>query len=160
MMPEQQRHENHMRFGLCHCIQTLDDSFDNDELFFVAVNQINQGGSAAVHEPSQKSIVAELNLKAAGRHSIQLSDYNTAVKFFQHGISFLGDEKWTSNYQLSLDLYDAVTDGAFILGQIDMVKLHSDEVLLHARCFDDKLHSECIASHCFPIDFSFILPNS
>jgi predicted ATPase len=138
----------------------LDDSFDNEELFYVAVNQINQGGSAAVHGPSQKSIIAELNLKA-GRRSIKLSDYNTAVKFFQHGrISFLGDEKWTSNYQLSLDLYDAVTDGAFILGQIDMVKLHSDEVLLHARCFDDKLHSECIASHCFPIDFSFILPNS
>ncbi len=92
MMPEQQRREKHMRFGLCHCIQTLDDSFDNDELFFVAVNQINQGGSAAVHEPTQKSIVAELNLKA-GRRSIQLSDYNTAVKFFQHRISFLGDEK-------------------------------------------------------------------
>jgi len=158
MMPEQQRRENHMRFGLCLCIQTLEDRFDNEELFFVAVNQINQGGSAAVHEPSQKSIIAELNLKA-GRRSIQLSDYNTAIKFFQHGISFLGDEKWTSNYQLSLDLCDAVTDGAFVLGQIDTVKLHSDEVLLHARCFDDKLHSECIVSHCFPVDFSFVLPS-
>ena len=143
MMPEQQRRENHMQFGLSLCIHTLDDRLDDQELFFVAVNQINQGGPAAVHDPSQKCIIAELNLKA-GRRSIQLSDYNIAMKYFQHGISFLGDEKWASDYQLSLDLLDAASDAAFVLGQLDAVRLHSDEVLSNARCFDDKLHSKSL----------------
>ena len=141
MMPEQQRRENHMQFGLSLCTHVLTNSFDNLELFFVAVNQINQGGPAAVHDSRKNSIIAELNLKA-GRRAIQFSDCATAFILFQHGISFLGDDKWTSNYQICLDLYDEVTGVACILGQLDVVRLNSEEVIRHARNFDDKLHCE------------------
>ncbi len=141
MMPEQQRRENHMQFGLSLCTHVLTSSFDNLELFFVAVNQINQGGPAAVHDSSQNSIIAELNLKA-GRRAIQFSDCATAFILFQHGISFLGYDKWTSNYQICLDLYDEVTGVACILGQLDVIRLNSEEVIRHARNFDDKLHCE------------------
>ena len=54
LMPEQQRRENHMRFGLALCTQSLDNIAQDDEaLFFAAVNQINLGGPAAVQDPSQ-----------------------------------------------------------------------------------------------------------
>jgi predicted ATPase len=138
MMPDHQRRENHMRLGLALCTHSLSDIAENDDLFFPAVNQINQGGVTAVHESSQNKIIAELNIKA-GRRSIDLSDYNTAYKLFIHGISFLGDDRWLSNYELSLDLYNAVVEVSLILNKISAVTLYSNEVVSHARCFDDKL---------------------
>ena len=138
LMPEQQRRENHMRLGLALCIQTLGNNVEDDELFFSAVNQINLGGPIAVHDPSQKNIIAELNLKA-GRRSIELSDYNIAFKLFQHGISFFEDNHWLVNYQLSLDLFDAAADAALILNRLSEVTYYSNEVVSHSRRFDDKL---------------------
>ena len=139
LMPDHQRRENHMRFGLALCTQSLDSCMDDDELFFASVNQINQGGPAAVHEPSQRFVFAELNLKA-GRRSIYLSDYYTAFKLFKHGILFLENDDWTFNYQLSLDLYDAAAESALTLNKLSAVTFYSSELFLRARSFDDKLH--------------------
>jgi predicted ATPase len=139
LMSDQQRRENHMRFGLALCTQSLDNIAQDEELFFAAVNQINLGGPTAVQEPSQRKVIAELNLKA-GRRSIELSDYNTAFTLFEHGISFLGDDDWTLNYQLSLDLHDAVAEVALILNKLSAVSLYSNVVFSCAVCFDDKLH--------------------
>ena len=138
LMPDQQRRENHMRFGLGLCTQTLENKVDDEELFFPAVNQINKGGPTAVHDPSQKIVFAELNLQA-GRRSIELSDYNTAVILFQHGISFLGDDAWKTNYQLTLELHDAAAESALNIHKLSMVSLYADCVVLNARCIDDKL---------------------
>jgi predicted ATPase len=148
LVPERQRRENHMRLGLALCTQTLDNSFENEELFFAAVNQINQGGPTAVHEPSQKNVFAQLNLKA-GRRSIELSDYNTAFTLFQHGISFLGDDDWALNYQLSLDLYDEAVEAAVVINKPSEITFYTDVVVLHARCLDDKLHCKDTSSIYF-----------
>ena len=78
-----------MRFGLALCAQALQNSVEDDKLFFTAMNQINEAGLSALHDISQKHVIAELNLKA-GRRATDLSDYNTALKLFQYGISFLG----------------------------------------------------------------------
>jgi len=143
LMAEQPRRENHMRFGLALCTQSLIDIAEDEELFFAAVNQINQGGPTAVHEPSQRNIIAQLNLKA-GRRSIELSDYNSAFKLLQHGISFFGDDNWLLSYQLSLDLYDSVVEVSLILNKLSAVTFYSNEVISRARCFDDKLHCKYI----------------
>ena len=143
LMSDQQRRENHMRFGLALCTQSLDNIAQDEELFFAAVNQINLGGPTAVQEPSQRKVMAELNLKA-GRRAIELSDYNTAFTLFEHGISFLEDDDWTLNYQLSLALYDAVAEAALIRNCLSAVTHYTDLVVLHGRCFDDKLHCKII----------------
>jgi predicted ATPase len=137
-MPEQQRRENHMRLGLALCMPTFGNDASDEALFFAAVNQINLGGPVAVHEQSQKSVFAQLNLKA-GRRSIELSDYHTAFKLLQHGISFLDDDHWLSSYQLSLDLYEAVVEAGLVLNRLSAVTFYSNEVVLHASCLDDKL---------------------
>jgi predicted ATPase len=139
LMPDHQRRENHMRLGLALCTHTLNNGVENEELFFATVNQFNLGGPAAVHEPSQKNVLAKLNMKA-GRRSIELSDYNTAFKLFQHGVSFLGDDRWVSSYRLSIDLYDLLTEVALTLNKLTSVELYAKEVVTHARCFDDKLN--------------------
>jgi predicted ATPase len=138
LMTEQQRRVNHIDFGL-NISLSLSNSAQNDELFFLAVNQINRGGPDAVLDPSQKFVFAGLNL-SAGRRAINLSDYNAAFQLFQHGISFLGDNHWAAQYDLSLDLFDAAAEAACVLNRLPDVTFYSGQLYDHAKCFDDKLN--------------------
>jgi hypothetical protein len=135
----------------------LNNGDEDEELFFAAVNQINQGGPSAVLEPSQKHVLAELNLKA-GRRSIDLSDYNTAFTLFQFGLSFLGEDSWATSYRISLDLHDSLIEVAMILNKLSTVEVYAANVIAHARCFDDKLN--CKISCQFRRDYTLIFDST
>ena len=138
---EQQR-KSHMKYGILLCSNTLDNGAENNSgLFFTSVNQINKGGTDAIHDPNHRSKLALLNLKA-GKLSIVLSDYMSALKFFEHGISYLGEDRWTVHYDISVDLYDATVEAAFALEKFQAVKSYTDELVENAHSFDDSLHCE------------------
>ena len=94
----------------------------------------------AIQDPNQRSQFAMLNLKA-GKLSIVLSDYTTALKFFEYSILFLREDRWTALlYQLSVDLYDATVEAAFALEKFQAVKSYTDELVENANSIDDSLH--------------------
>ena len=131
-----------MKYGLLLCSNTLVNGAENNSvLFFTSVNQINKGGPDAIQDPNNRSKIAVLNLKA-GKLSIALSDYMSALKFFEHGISYLGEDCWTTlfSYQLSVDLYDATVEAACALEKFQAVKSYTDELVENAHSFDDSLN--------------------
>jgi len=78
-----------MRFGVAICSHALNGfgagaGVRDDDLFFVAMNQINRGGPDALGDPKRKVMMAALNLKA-GKRSIELSDFSSAIKLYEHG---------------------------------------------------------------------------
>ena len=123
------------------CSYTLDNCPNNNQLFFTAVTQINHGGPSVVSDSSQRTIIAKLNLKA-GKLSIVLSDYATALSLFEHGISYLGDDKWTSEYNISLDLFDAAAEAACVLNKNATVTSYTEQLVDNAKSFDDSLNCE------------------
>ena len=136
---EQQRN-CHMKYGLLLCTHTLVNGVENNSsLFFTSVNQINKGGPDAIRDHNQRSKFAMLNLRA-GRMAIALSDYTTALKFFEHGISYIREDRWTVHYQLSVDLYDAAAESASALEKNDSVTYYTNELVGHAHSFDDSLN--------------------
>jgi predicted ATPase len=137
----EQRRNCHMKYGILLCTHTFVNGIENNSsLFFTSVNQINKGGPDAIQDPNHRSKIAELNVKA-GKLSIVLSDYTTALKFFEYGISFLREDCWTALlYQLSVDLYDATVEAAFALEKFQAVKSYTDELVENAYSFDDSLH--------------------
>ena len=131
-----------MKYGLLLCSHTLTlgngAAKNNSCLFFTSVNQINKGGPDAIHSPIHRRKLAELNLRA-GKQSIILSDITAALNFFEHGISFLVEGRWTEHYQLSVDLFDAAAEAALALENNEAVKLYTDELVDNAL-FDDSLN--------------------
>ena len=130
-----------MRFGLSICAITLDSGAEDNELFFTAVHQINHGGPDALSNPSQRVMIAALNLKA-GKRSIDLGDRNTAFHFFQNGVTFLGEGSWATRYELSLNLLDAASDAASVLGNGTAVTMYTEQIFANAKCTEDKLNGE------------------
>eukprot|EP00975_Prorocentrum_lima_P003108 684293-Prorocentrum_lima.AAC.1 len=57
----------------------------DDDILFIAVNQLNLGGPAAVQDMSQTANVASLNLRA-GKKAMEMSDFEAAYSYFDHGI--------------------------------------------------------------------------
>ena len=110
-----------------------------DAYLFTAVNQLNLGGPKAVQEDGDYVKVANLNLKA-GKKALEMSDYVTAYKYFDHGITFLRKKHWEEHYGLSLELYDLAAKCALAKGDVDMLNLLSQQVLMKGRSFQDKLN--------------------
>ena len=136
----EQRRKSHMKYGILLCTHTLVNGVENNSsLFFTSVNQINKGGTDAIQDPNNRSKFAMLNLRA-GKLSIVLSDYTTALKFFEYGILFLREDRWTAQYELSLGLYDAAAEAASALAKFQAVKSYTDELVENAHSFDDSLH--------------------
>ena len=128
-----------MQYGLLLCSHMLNSDPDNNELLFIAITQCNRGGPSVVSDPRLKNTIAKLNLEA-GRLSI-VSGY-TALSLFEHGISYLEDDKWTSQYELTLDLFDAAAEAACVLNKNAAVTSYTEQIVANARCFDDSLNCE------------------
>ena len=93
LLTEEERMKNHMRFGLAICSQVLNAGVgEHDDMFFLAVNQINRGGPGMLTNPNQRVMIAGLN-KKAGERSIELSDLSTAQKLFEQG-----EKTWFDSY--------------------------------------------------------------
>ena len=72
-------------------------------LIAIACEQINQAGKHVV-DSNQKLKFAEWNL-LAGQKSSRRSNFSAAFHYFSNGITFLdGEESWSIDYRLSLEL--------------------------------------------------------
>ncbi|KAL7455791.1 hypothetical protein ACHAXS_000364 [Conticribra weissflogii] len=91
-MTEHQLCKHHTAFGLAICNKSFHD--DHDDLLFTTLNQIQQGGLAALFDRRQKAMIAALHLKV-GRRCATFRDFAHAHVCFQNGISCLdNDDYW------------------------------------------------------------------
>jgi len=112
----------------------------NDRLLLTAVTQINHGGPKAVIDEEQAVVVAHLNLDAGGK-AMDMSDSFSAHSFFDHGISYLRKDHWSEHYDLSLELYNSAAKCALMNAEHDSVKLHTEQIMQNAKCFEDKFQA-------------------
>ena len=73
---------------------------------------------------------------------MELSDISSAFNLFEHGIRFLDEGHWESDYELSLNLYDAVAEAACFMNNQSAVVNYTEQIVAHAKCPDDRLNGE------------------
>ncbi|KAL7540143.1 hypothetical protein ACHAXR_009890, partial [Thalassiosira sp. AJA248-18] len=137
LMHEEECHEYHYKIGmqLMSCVR--DDS-DFSPAVFAVISQINRSKAFGVSEELQVQF-STLNLKA-GRRSIEVSDFGSALSYFEHGIAYLPESPWQSYYVLSLGLYESMSLCFYVLAQSDKMKISLTKVFEHAACLEDKLN--------------------
>jgi len=135
-MAEHRRSEHHTTFGLAIYSQACSDN--DDDLLRISLNQINRAGPGTITDLRQKAMIAALNLKV-GNKSAALTDFDSALAYFKHGISFLNEEYWKHQYQLSIDLHNAAADASCALSDTVGVRFYSQSVFSYAVSLEDKL---------------------
>ena len=112
------------------------DKKELESSIFILVNLLNKYPHDT--DAATKLEIVQLNLMAA-QTALVGSAFVNASRFAAEGIQLLPDDKWTSQYSLTLELYSIGAEAEGIRGNIDGAKAYCDEVLNNASNVTDKL---------------------
>lgn len=113
-----------------------------DPTLFIAANQIHAADALrASNFDDASSLIkyAQLFL-AVGERSVGVADFHSALKYLQCGIGFLPEDKWRTDYSLSLSLYESACLSAFACGHTESMTTFLNEILDNARTLEDKMN--------------------
>ena len=131
----------HMVFGLC--LVDFAKATDDDSMLFLAVTQINIAGPSAVFNDSFFAAIAEYNL-SAGKKAMSFSQFSSALRYFDHGMTFLRKKHWHDHYDLTLKLFQLAARCALAINDFTSLTNLCSVVSQRARNFDDTLDTSLI----------------
>ncbi|MEH2045001.1 ATP-binding sensor histidine kinase [Nostoc sp.] len=133
LIPNQQKQVTHLKIGQLLLNHT--PASEQNEKLFEIVNQLNIGNSLIV-DPSQKTELAQLNLQAAQK-AIAATAYTAAFEYATIGIAMLAQDRWQTEYELTLTLYEAATEAAYLSGNFQQMAQFPAVILENARTLLD-----------------------
>jgi predicted ATPase len=146
---ETQRQSMHLRIGRQLQGMKIEQESDLRQWTVVlAVDQLNHARDLL--DNLQKVELARLNLIAA-EEVISTSAFKMAEGFLDTGIEVLGMNRWSKQYDLTLDLSNKLAFVLFSNGSMEMSLSLIEQIYQQAKCNDDRqevqfLHVEVLAS--------------
>jgi len=130
---------------LACCFMNQCNSSEPKSTLFVAVDLINRIGAEVVSNNAEQCFsFASLNLDA-GKKAMEITDFASALKYFNSGISFLrGRNHWDDRYELCLGLFENAASANYCEGKHKIAVTQANIVLENARNFEDKFKSYCV----------------
>jgi predicted ATPase/signal transduction histidine kinase len=129
LIPESQKQTTHFHIGQL-LLSEISPEERPDKLFEI-INQLNIG-RALITEQTQQKTLATLNLEA-GEKAKTATAYTAAINFLTVGIDLLGVNGWQQEYDLSLALYSAAAEVAYLNGNFEQMKPYIQTVQHHAK---------------------------
>jgi PAS domain S-box-containing protein len=135
LISENQKQVTHLRIG--QLLQKNYSEIEQEEKLFEIVGHLNRG-QKLITQPKEQEILAKLNLKAGGK-ARNSTAYAAAMVYLETGINLLRDNCWQSQYKLTLNLYVANAESAYLNGDVDLMEQMAAQVLQHAQTILDKV---------------------
>ncbi|MEG4571433.1 AAA family ATPase [Microcoleus sp. N3A4] len=135
LIPDKQKTATHLKIG-----QLLQQNFsvlELEEKLFDLVGHLNLG-IELITQPQKREALAQLNLKA-GTKARNSTAYTAARVYLQTGIELLTANCWQSQYKLTLKLYVAATEAAYLNADLDSMEQMAALVLEEAKTILDKV---------------------
>lgn len=114
-----------------------DDSVDQDGLVLLAAHHLNEGSVSTKGGIESKTLVV-MNQRAA-RISFTKSSYNHTARFLDEALRHLGETRWKTDYDWTLELSSNLAYALFCSGRMDACKTVVDEILDNACSLEDKI---------------------
>ena len=108
-----------------------------DRKVFYIVEHLNKGSDLVVNISEQEEL-AQLNLMA-GMKAKASSAFSPAMKYLAKGIEYLPDDTWSSQYELTLSLYSAYTEAAYLNADYEVMDEAIEHSLPHVKKTLDKV---------------------
>ncbi|MBE9005117.1 AAA family ATPase [Fortiea sp. LEGE XX443] len=135
LIPETQRKQIHFKIGLL----LLDNIpvAEREEKIFQIVNQFNTALELITYQ-TKRDEIAKMNF-IAGRKALASTAYAAAIKYLRTGIELLSSDKWETQYELTLALYETAAEAAYLAGEFDQMEQLVDVVLACANTLLEKV---------------------
>ena len=135
LIPKKNRQETHLKIG-----KLLFKNAGNEELeekIFEIVNQLNYGVEL-ITKIETKEELANLNLRA-GIKAKKSTAYQAAIFYLKTGINLLNKNSWSTQYQLTLTLYEEAAEATYLYGDFEQMDKLVDIVLEKVNNLLDKM---------------------
>ncbi|MBD2744996.1 ATP-binding sensor histidine kinase [Coleofasciculus sp. FACHB-1120] len=136
LIPDEQKQVTHLKVGQLLLSHT--SVAEQEEKLFEIVNQLNMGKSLII-EPSEQTQLAQLNLQA-GQKARAATAYTAAFEYATTGIDLLAEKRWTTQYELTLALYETATEAAYLNGNFPQMSQLTTIVLEHTKTLLDRVN--------------------
>jgi len=135
LIPDNQKQATHLKIGQL-LLQKYSD-IEREEKLFDIVGHLNQG-IELINHLSQREALAQLNLEA-GAKARSSTAYTAANIYLQTGIKLLRANCWQCQYKLTLNLYVAATEAAYLNADLEVMEQMAAQVLQNAQTILDKI---------------------
>ncbi len=115
LIPDSQKKATHLKIG--QLLQQNCAEIEQEEKLFDIVGHLNRG-IELITQSSEREALAKLNL-AAGCKARNSTAYTAARVYLQIGIDLLTANCWQSQYELTLNLYVAAAEAAYLNADFD-----------------------------------------
>ncbi|MEG5104163.1 AAA family ATPase, partial [Microcoleus sp. AT13-A6] len=135
LIPDDQKQATHLKIGQL-LLQKCSD-IEREKKLFDIVGHLNQA-IELINQLSEREALAKLNLEA-GAKARSSTAYAAAMVYLQTGIDLLTANCWQSQYELTLNLYVAAAETAYLNGDIEGMEQMAAQVLQKAQTILDKI---------------------
>ncbi|MEG5034495.1 AAA family ATPase [Microcoleus sp. AT3-D2] len=135
LIPDSQKKATHLKIG--KLLQQNCPEIEQEEKLFDIVGHLNRG-IELIAQPSEREALAQLNL-AAGCKARNSTAYTAARVYLQVGVELLTANCWQSQYELTLNLYVAAAEAAYLNADFDSMEQIAARVLQNAQTILDKI---------------------
>ncbi|NEP00472.1 MAG: AAA family ATPase [Symploca sp. SIO2E9] len=135
LIPEADTQAVHLRVGKLLLQNT--SSEESERKLFEIVNQLNKGREL-IERQIERDQLARLNLRA-GKKAKSSVAHQPAFLYLQIGLSLLGKESWSEQYNLSLDLYVEAAEAAYTVADYEQMECLTEIVLQKAQTLLEKV---------------------
>ncbi|MEG4168640.1 MULTISPECIES: AAA family ATPase [unclassified Microcoleus] len=135
LIPDDQKQATHLKIG--QLLLQSSSEIETEEKIFDLVGHLNQG-IELINQLSERSSLAQLNLEA-GRKARNSTAYAAANIYLQTGIDLLTPHCWQTQYELTLNLYVAAAEIAYLNGEFDGMEQMAALVLQEAQTILDRV---------------------
>ncbi|WP_448266634.1 AAA family ATPase [Nostoc sp. DSM 114159] len=135
LIPDNQKQATHLKIG--QLLIQNSSQIEQEEKLFDIVGHLNLGQELIV-QSNEREALARLNL-AAGDKAKNSTAYAAARVYLQTGIELLTANSWQDRYELTLSLYVAATEAAYLNADFDGMEQIAVQVLKSAQTILDKV---------------------
>ncbi|XZO04464.1 MAG: adenylate/guanylate cyclase domain-containing protein [Microcoleus sp.] len=135
LIPDGQTPGTHLKIG--QLLLPSSSESEREEKLFDIVEHLNLG-QELIAQANEREALAQLNLKA-GQKARNSTAYAAAKVYLQIGINLLTDNCWQIQYELTLNLYVAAAEVAYLNADFDGMEQIAALVLEKAQTILDKV---------------------
>ncbi|WP_126987793.1 ATP-binding protein, partial [Nostoc sp. PCC 7120 = FACHB-418] len=135
LIPDNQKQATHLKIG--QLLQQNLPEIEKEEKLFDIVGHLNLA-IELITQPRELEALARLNL-AAGQKARNSTAYANARSFLQTGLELLAVDCWQHQYELTLNLYVAAAETAYLNADFEGMIEMATEVLQSAQNILDKV---------------------
>ncbi len=149
LLPDEVRDRTHWKIGNLR-LQQIDSQDEQisqktsketlkktlEENIFEIVNPLNRGKALATTD-AERYLMADLNWQA-GRKAKAANAYESALSYFDTGVSLLPDEAWQTHYERTFALYRDVSECAYLCGQFERAEQLFEQAIAQAASAIDQ----------------------